>query len=457
MSVRIEICWSRISTQLEITTHLERTMTDEQKDTQQRILHILQSKLDAATVALSKVGRYNKATTIQKIHFVGLKDMFEGTVVELEQWQKLFEPSWFQLIKGAPSTVDGKLKSVASNEPRDAAEPKREALKFRRAFDPGRPLFIAEKTLDNHVKLGIPYCTAQVVIDPEDNKRHIIDTVSKEAVKMGNARDLAHRLRDSNPLTFGTMRCKGIVRQSDTSNMSFVFRVPDGYDKIHSFRDLMFSNQVPESLTIRLQLARQLVTAVYYVHLYEFVHKNISPETILTLGKSDEAGLAGSVLCLVGFQAIRYADGKTNTAGLSGKNTLYQHPLRLGDKTVEYMMQHDIYSLGVCLLEIGLWESLMEERTDGTSQVSRNHGLGRATAELSGPEMDKQCLIGLSRGLLRARMGDKYSKVVETCLTCLDEDNLDFGDPREFEDDDGVEVGARYVKKVMDIIATISL
>lgn len=35
-------------------------------------------------------------------------------------------------------------------------------------------------------------------------------------------------------------------------------------------------------------------------------------------------------------------------------------------------------------------------------------------------------------------MGTKYSKVVETFLTCLDRDNADFGDEKEFQDEDGV-------------------
>lgn len=54
-------------------------------------------------------------------------------------------------------------------------------------------------------------------------------------------------------------------------------------------------------------------------------------------------------------------------------------------------------------------------------------------------------------------MGNKYSKVVETCLTCLDENNLDFGDPREFQDEDGVEVGTMYIKKVIGIMTAISI
>jgi hypothetical protein len=44
---------------------------------------------------------------------------------------------------------------------------------------------------------------------------------------------------------------------------------------------------------------------------------------------------------------------------------VYRHPLRQGDRPAEaYRMQHDIYSLGVCLLEIGLWESFVEYTTE---------------------------------------------------------------------------------------------
>lgn len=245
---------------------------------------------------------------------------------------------------------------------RVADEPNREALRFRRAFDAGNPIFIAEKTVDKHEKLNIPYSTAVVARDPdgdaENSGQHIIDTVSTEAVRQKDARELAYRLRDSNPRTFGLMRCKGIMRISQSSNMAFVFRVPEGYRLIRSMRDLLLTGAAPKSLTFRLQIARQLSMAVYYVHLYEFVHKNISPETILVFGELGE-GDFGSFVSLIGFQSIRYVDGKTNTAGFGRQNSLYQYPMRQGQgggskKTVEYVMQHDMYSLGVCLLEVGL-------------------------------------------------------------------------------------------------------
>lgn len=46
---------------------------------------------------------------------------------------------------------------------------------------------------------------------------------------------------------------------------------------------------------------------------------------------------------------------------MSWDRNVYRHPLRQGNDPVDrYRMQHDIYSLGVCLLEVGLWESFVE-------------------------------------------------------------------------------------------------
>jgi hypothetical protein len=461
-SVRVEICWSRISDQLELSKQIKDSITDAQADLQLRVIHILQSKLEAATLAISKLDRrVMHLGKTEKLLFAARRDTFEVPVGELEAWQKRFEPTWFQLIKAAPSGIDGTLKSMTVDKPRDAAEPNREALNFRRAFIPTKSgAFIAEKTLEGHEKAAIPYCAAVVAIDPENKKQHILDTASSDAVKTKDARDLATRLRDSNPFTSGILKCKGAMKTTSTNSISFVFRVPDEFDRIRSLRQLLLADRAPESLTTRLQIAQSLAKAVYFVHLYEFVHKNISPETILSLGRTTDAEL-GSEVCLVGFQVIRYAYERTNTAELGWRSALYQHPNRLvqgDDKKVTFVMQHDMYSLGVCLLEIGLWESLVAYGgEDEKTQLSSTYGLGQDTTTMAGLEADKQKLLALSRGPLRARMGDKYSKVVETCLTCLDEDNVDFGDPREFQDDDEIEVGAMYIAKVIDIMATISL
>ena len=44
-------------------------------------------------------------------------------------------------------------------------------------------------------------------------------------------------------------------------------------------------------------------------------------------------------------------------------------------------------------------------------------------------------------------MGIKYARVVESCLTCLDLGNEDFGEESELQGD-GVNVAVRYIEKV---------
>ncbi|KAH7113568.1 hypothetical protein EDB81DRAFT_670105 [Dactylonectria macrodidyma] len=440
MIVRIEVYWTRVLSQLEVTKELESTMTDDHKALQQRTLYILRGKLDAATQNLSKFSRRPMPEMVKKLQYVRLKDTLEATIAELESWQRLYEPSWFHLIKLAPPTVDIMLNNIIKTGPTGAADFGLVARKFRRAFKgastESQSVFIREEELNGYNKEAILSCTALIATRPGDPRRLIVDIVTNGAVQSKDAREFARRLRDSDPFNFGVFSCKGVVRQGKTSGMAFLFRVPEGHTAIRSVRQLLLSSQAHDSLSDRLEMAKKLVNAVYYVHLYGFVHKNIRPETILSLSETEEGRLS-SMACL------------TN---------LYRHPLRQGNNVDYYVMQHDIYSLGVCLLEIGLWESLVAYDPDGAAQPSTALSLAEDRSQLKSPNILKEHLVTLSRSnMLRAKMGTKYSEVVETCLTCLDEDNLDFGDEREFQDEDGVAVGVRYIEKVLGILNSISL
>ncbi len=207
-------------------------------------------------------------------------------------------------------------------------------------------------------------------------------------------------------------------------------------------------------------MARQLTTAVFYVHLYGFVHKNIRPETILSLGKTEDEALPHTAF-LIGYQVVRDADGRTRPlADLKLEANIYRHPQRWGNEAEYFVMQHDIYSLGVCLLEIGLWESFVAYDADGAARPSPVllSRAGISLEALQDPRVLKEHFVELIRGaMLRAKMGNKYSKVVETCLTCLDKDNVDFGDEDEFLDEDRVVVGVRYIEKVLGALERVHL
>ena len=175
------------------------------------------------------------------------------------------------------------------------------------------------------------------------------------------------------------------------------------------------------------------------------MHKNVRPETVL--GFKSDAGRVS--FFLLGFEKIRMADGRTQRSGDSTwEKNLYRHPQRQGllpDKI--YTMQHDIYSLGVCLLEIGLWESFLFYEND-TPTPSQALGLDLEGSDLAQPMRLKDHLVALAEQDLPDRTGPLYKDIVVNCLTCLDPTNADFGDQSEFQDADGVVVGARYIEKV---------
>jgi hypothetical protein len=152
-------------------------------------------------------------------------------------------------------------------------------------------------------------------------------------------------------------------------------------------------------------------------------------------------------------------------------------------------MQHDIYSLGVVLLEIGLWQPLVcypiTNDTNATSTTGGEAGVCDGEVHVGGGDVApvpgvalklrsplsdkvferahvpdrtgwvKEGLVDMARRLLPARMGLLYTGIVESCLTCLDEGNDEFGGFTEGEGVDGVTVGVRFVERILARVGEI--
>ena len=120
----------------------------------------------------------------------------------------------------------------------------------------------------------------------------------------------------------------------------------------------------------RLNLAQSIAKSVIFLHNSGIVHKNISPDVIIVFNKEDDSDMG--VSALVGFEKFRFQDRKTLLRGdKAWEKNLYRHPTRQGIRPEDaYSMRHDIYSLGVCLLEIGLWTTFVQHNTFGTSTLT---------------------------------------------------------------------------------------
>lgn len=78
-------------------------------------------------------------------------------------------------------------------------------------------------------------------------------------------------------------------------------------------------------------------------------------------------------------------------------------------------------------------------------------------SKVSPPTVVKGHLVDLARSRLPLALGDRFADVVITCLTCLDEDNLDFSSVEDMHDEDGIIIGTKFIEKVLFKLNEISL
>ncbi|BCS24354.1 uncharacterized protein APUU_40798S [Aspergillus puulaauensis] len=137
-------------------------------------------------------------------------------------------------------------------------------------------------------------------------------------------------------------------------------------------------------------------------------------------------------------------------------------------------MQHDIYSLGVCLLKIGFcvgdsWLATSLARSSVSSfWVSLVSGEGHASTLLAGFDCDdpsafagdsslKDHSMALAKEQLPIRMGKMDTQVVVNWLSCMDEMSEEFSNKSEFEDADDILIGVKYVEKVIAVVHTVKV
>ncbi|CAF9907299.1 MAG: hypothetical protein GOMPHAMPRED_005072 [Gomphillus americanus] len=244
------------------------------------------------------------------------------------------------------------------------------------------------------------------------------------------------------PPELRTLDCLGVVSKSDPQSgagsgkhtlLSVVSRQPE-------------INIVPGQ---RFGLAIQIVESLLFLHIAGWLHKGIRSDNILFFGSSPSK-IDLDKPYIAGFEYSREAAANKGTEGVTDdlEFNLYRHPLVQGvpiessdqdleednsgdgnavqastpapptaakakrtiPKTVKppFAEIHDIYSLGVVLLEIGLLTSAIDMyETARDSEAYETHTAQNFSSWLIEKEVPK-----LSR-----TMGKRYRDAVENCLT----------------------------------------
>jgi hypothetical protein len=275
------------------------------------------------------------------------------------------------------------------------------------------------------------------------------------AAQMERLGDLARLLNEKEIFKkFLAPGCKGLVNDKDNSRVGIVFELSVASDAqvrgSPRLRDLQaliretsaHSSTIPP-LGARFEMARKLALAMHNLHSVEWLHKSFRSDNIVFLENSttkplikDGANSRGeqqsqyeandnlgeihlaerlssasqpSAMHLVGWDLSR----PDTSSALSESNSLmgfqsqrqniklYSHPdaYATSSTKLRYRAQFDMYSLGLVLLEIGLWRTLDMIRKKCTSDEDFR-------AQLKYEWCDK----------LLPRMGTVYWRATQRCL-----------------------------------------
>ena len=275
------------------------------------------------------------------------------------------------------------------------------------------------------------------------------------------------------------------------SPYELIFSVPEDTSLKGTLQKaLQESVSSPPSLNSRVALCAQLATAVLHVHgELQMVHKNINSNNIVLAEVTTSSGSAitkSSALFLTNWRYARDESAATDLSGASSWDTrLYQHPERQVPRAeAKYFMGHDIYSLGVCMLEVLLWRPLLiksanrepkpsmllldmvklskiqfaatdidiEDEEDEHGETLEERLLRHNLANMNG-KLIQNMMKKMAETTLPAAVGDSLTQVVVTCLTCLEGNSA----PVSFSQGDRVEIGMKFITFIKSLIEVVQV
>ncbi|ERF74537.1 hypothetical protein EPUS_08948 [Endocarpon pusillum Z07020] len=245
---------------------------------------------------------------------------------------------------------------------------------------------------------------------------------------------LALRLAWANPKTMGMLRSDGFYDDTHYHRFILQFPYPDGMKNPRTLQNLLTDTEHPKdlvhSLTDRVNLAKKVTSGLLFVHAAGFLHKKVNPTSIVVFERKDEKypDHLGEPF-LVGYDSIRKVDHASARLKVEDwKENIYLHPVRHrlqpGD---EFTALHDIYSLGVVLLEIACWSSFADRKGIGKhlwiSETAKRDGEDVVVSRPLTPDKLKEQYLRLAKKRIPPVLGTRYCEVVVSCLEGLpDED-----------------------------------
>ncbi|KLO15857.1 hypothetical protein SCHPADRAFT_938320 [Schizopora paradoxa] len=240
---------------------------------------------------------------------------------------------------------------------------------------------------------------------------------------------------------FGLLECRGyftIPAQDDRTclvpQQNLVFNRPNAAGDPLTLRELLLREE-PRNNTLcaRLKFALILTTSLVIYHSLGVVHKCICPESILVFPDLIQAGedrrhYGLGTPYLLAFDRARLemtGSGRLYINQRNDRREIYIYPEHLWtDRTRAFETRDDVYGLGICLLEIGLWRSIFKDAVGEKGELypvyaewAEDLKLRNLENKEGSPKWNRVAqLVELARKELPKTMGMKYTEAVVACL-----------------------------------------
>ncbi|KAF4954258.1 hypothetical protein FSARC_12195 [Fusarium sarcochroum] len=217
---------------------------------------------------------------------------------------------------------------------------------------------------------------------------------------------------------FSTMRCLGYCVQGKVKaqlQYGFVFENPQSVDPAAqptSLEDHLLTSSIP-SLTTRVGLMKALVGFVEKLHAVNWLHKGLRSQNVVFFPSyHEEIDLTNPYLSGFDYSRPENANDMSETAPTVASEDLYRHPAVQGEPKDNsqwhgFKKYHDIYSLGIILLEIAYWDPIYKI-------------LGYCQAEDIKPSelvRVRMRLLGTHDSSFRGNLGDVIADAILACLS----------------------------------------
>ncbi|KAK2589782.1 hypothetical protein QQS21_012541 [Conoideocrella luteorostrata] len=248
-----------------------------------------------------------------------------------------------------------------------------------------------------------------IIVEWVDYDRDAIDERVAHVRRMDDLARMMHSASTSHP-DLHAIDCVGYTDDTPNSRYGLIYKAPSSsYSTLHAL--ISSSDLKTPDLDQRIRLAHTLAVALWSLHSLDWLHKSLCSSNITffpsAFSTSANSPTATAALIpdisdpyLIGFDASR--PDLDTALSMVPKNpsieNIHRHPA--STRGLTYCKAFDVYSLGLVLLEIGLWKVLQ-------AYYKPHYSADRWR--------DKVVLAVLVPGL-GSKVGKRFRETVEMCL-----------------------------------------